>query len=72
MKVGGDEASTRFEIGNDRCACGDLVEVLELERNVELTRDREQVEDGVDRAAGGGDRGDCILDRRAFDDRGRS
>jgi len=70
VEVGGDEASARLEIGNDRCPRGDLVEVLELERNVELARDRKQVEDGVGRATGGGDRGDRILDRHAGEDCG--
>ncbi len=71
MEVGGDEASTRLEIGDDRRARRDLVEVFELERQVELARDREEVENGVRRAAGGGDRSDRILDRRPRQDRGR-
>ena len=45
MEVGGDEASARLEIGDDRRARRDLVEVVELERQAELARDREQVED---------------------------
>ena len=43
MEVGSDEASTRLEIGDDRGACRDLVEVVELEWQTELTRDGEQM-----------------------------
>jgi len=72
VEVGSDEASTRLEIGDDRRARRDLVEIVELEWQIELTCDREQVEDGVGRAAGGGDRGDRVVDRRPREERGRA
>src|SRR5437870_5806201 len=72
MEVGSDEASTRLEIGDDRRACRDLVEVVELEWQTELTRDGEQMQDRIRRAAGGGDGRDRVLDRRPREDRGRT
>jgi hypothetical protein len=42
-----------------------------LERDAELVRDGQQVEHRVGRAAGGSDRGDRVVDRRAGHDRRR-
>ena len=68
VQVGRDEAAARLDVGDDRRPLGDAVEVVELERDAELARDREQVEDAVRRAAGGGDRGDRVLERVARED----
>src|SRR5207244_10820472 len=51
---------------------GGLVEVVQLELEAELPRDREQVEDAVRGAAGRGDRSDRVLDRLAGEERRRA
>ena len=72
VHVGGDVAAARLQVGDDRGALGDLVEVLELERDPDLAGDREQVQDAVRRAAGAGDGGDRVLERVAREDLGRA
>ena len=71
VQVGGDVAAARLQVGDDRRARRDRVEVVELERDAGLARDREQVQHAVRRAAGAGDRGDRVLERLAREDRRR-
>ena len=49
-----------------------LVEVFHRERDVELVRDGDEVEDGVGAAAGCGDGGDGVLDGFAGEDVARA
>jgi hypothetical protein len=67
VHVGGHEATARLQARDDRRPRGDSVEVGEREREVELARDREQVEDAVRRAACRRDGGDRVLERLARD-----
>ena len=62
------EAATRPHVGDQRRPLRDPVEVVDLERDEELGRDREQVQHAVGRATGRGDHGDRVLDRVAVDD----
>src|SRR5262249_23993425 len=71
LQVGRYVAAERLQVGDDRRPAGDRVEVLELERDAGLPRDREQVEHAVRRAARAGDRGDRVLERLAREDRRR-
>ena len=68
IEIGGDEAAARLQIREDRHAGVDAIEVLEAERHAHLARDRDQVQHGVGRAAGGGHGGDGVLERVAGDD----
>ena len=56
VDVRGDEAATGLEAGDDGRARRDPVEVVDRERDAELVRDGEQVEDAVRGPAGRGDR----------------
>ena len=56
------------EVADEGRALGDAVEVFHGERDVELVRDGDEVQDGVGGAAGGGDGGDGVLDGLAGDD----
>ena len=71
VDVDGVEAAPRLHVGEHRRPRGDPVEVVDRERDPELARDREQVQDAVRRAAGGGDRGGRVLERLARDDLAR-
>ena len=66
--VDGDEAAARLEVGDDRRPPGDRVEVVDRERDVQLARDRQQVQHAVGRAAARGDRRRGVLERLARDD----
>jgi hypothetical protein len=68
VHVGRDVAAARLQVGDDRGAAGDGVEVLELERDADLAGDREQVEHAVRRAARARDRGNRVLERLAGQD----
>ena len=72
VDVRGDVPAARLEAREDRRTRRDLVEVLELVRDPELARDREQVEDAVRRAAGRRHRGGRVVERLAGDDRARA
>ena len=63
MQVGRDEAAARLDVGDDRRARRDAVELVDRQVDAELVRDREQMQHAVRRAAGRGDRGDRVLDR---------
>ncbi len=67
-EVGGDVPAARLDVGDDRRARGDRVEVVDLERDPGLGRDREQMQHAVGRAAGRCDRGDRVLERLAGQD----
>ena len=64
VQIGRDEPAARLEVGEQRHAAADAVEVVDVERHARLVRDRQQVQHRVGRAAGGGDRGDRVLERR--------
>jgi hypothetical protein len=68
VHVGGDEAAAGLEAREHRRALRDGVEVVERVRDVELTRDREEVQDAVRRAAAGRDRRGRVVERFARDD----
>ena len=71
VQVGGDEAAARLQVGEQRRALGDPVEVVDLQLDAGLAGDREQVQHPVGRAAGGADAGDRVLQRLAGDDPAR-
>jgi hypothetical protein len=71
VEVGGDEGAARLEAGQDRRLAGDALEVLELEPDIGLVRDRQQVQHGVGGAAGSREGGDRVLQRRPRDDGAR-
>ena len=68
VHVGGDVPAAGLQVGDDRRALRDRVEVLELELDPDLVRDREQVEHAVRRAARAGDGGDRVLERLSGED----
>ena len=63
VEVGRDESAARLEVGKERHRRADAIEVLEAQRHAGLLGDRHQVQDGVGRTAGRGDRGDRVLER---------
>ena len=65
MQVDGEEASARLQVGDQRRAREHRGDVVEREADAGLVRDRRQVQAGVGRAAGGGDRGAGVLERLA-------
>ena len=65
VEVGGDEVPTRLQVGEQRRALGDPLEVVELELDACLAGDGEQVQHAVGRAARRADAGDRVLQRIA-------
>ena len=61
-EVGRDVAAARLDVGDDRRARRDRVEVVDRELDPGLGGDRQQVQDAVRRASGRGDRGDRVLE----------
>ena len=57
--------AARAQIGDDRRALADGVEVVDRERHAGLARHREEMQHAVGRAAGAGGRGDRVLERVA-------
>ena len=70
--VGGDVLASRLQAGHDRRAGGDLVELVDRERDAQLPGDRQQMQDAVRRPARGGHGRGRVLDRVAGDDLRRS
>ena len=68
VEIGGDEAAAGLDVGDDRRALGDRVEVVDRELDAGLGGNREQMQDAVRRAAGRSDRGDRVLERVARQD----
>ena len=62
VHVGGDEAAGGFQVGEDRGALADGLEIVDVERDSGLARNGQQVQHGVGGAAGGGHRGDGIFE----------
>jgi hypothetical protein len=62
VDVDGRVAAAWLDIGDDRGAVAYRVEVVDAERDPDLPRYREQVQDEVCRAPGGGPRGDPVLE----------
>ena len=65
MQVDGEEAPARLQVGDQRRAREHVGDVVEREADAGLVGDRRQVQAGVGRAAGGGDRGAGVLERLA-------
>ena len=68
VQVGRDEAAAGLEVGQRRHAPAERIEVVHLERDADLTRDRDQMEHRVGRAARRQDRRDGVLDGFAGQD----
>jgi len=68
VQLGGSIAATRPQVGDERRARRDGVEVVDVQIDPELVGDGQQVQHAVGGAAGGGDRGDAVLEGRAVDD----
>ena len=66
VEVGGDEAAAGLEVGEQRRALGDPLEVVDVELDAGLVGDGEQVQDAVGRAARRADHRDRVLDRVAW------
>ena len=63
-----DVAAERLQVGDDRRARRDRVEVVDREVDRELLRDRDEVQDAVRRAPGRSHRGGRVLEGRLRDD----
>ena len=61
-------AATGLDVGHDGRAFGDGVELVDGERHVELTRNSQDVHDGVGGATRGGNRGHRVVDGAAVHD----
>src|ERR1019366_10827761 len=62
VDIGGDEATARLEVGEDRGARRDAVEVVEVEAHPGLGGDREKMKDSVCRTAAGSHARDGVLE----------
>ena len=67
-EIGRREAPARLQVDEERRPGRDRVEVVEDERHAGLARDREEMQDGVRRAARGGDGRDRVLEGGARED----
>ena len=72
VQVGRHVAAGRAEAADHRRARADLDQLVELELDLRLARDREQVQQAVGRAAGGGDAGHRVAQRAAVEERARA
>ena len=72
VEVDGDVAAAGLEVAQQRRALADAVEVVDVELDARLARDRQQVQHAVGRAAAGGDAGDRVLQRLLGDDVARA
>jgi hypothetical protein len=63
LHVHGDESAGRLQVRQGGRFRRDAIEIFQGERNADLARNGEQVQDAVGRAAGGGDRGDRVFER---------
>ncbi len=70
VEVARHKAPARLEVGNERGARADAVEVVNAQFDSGLVGNGEQMEDGVGRAAGGGDAGDGVFNGVAGQDLG--
>ena len=68
VEVGGHESAARLQVGQQRRALTDPIEVINVELNSQLTGDGEQMQDGIGGAAGRRDGGDGVLERVPGDD----
>src|SRR5215831_210144 len=66
------ESPTRLQPGPERRAPAHAIEIVDRERDVDLAREREQVEDGVRRAAARRHAGDRVLEGGARRDLARA
>ncbi len=72
IKVRSNEAAAGLEIGEQRGARADAVEVVDGELDAGFARDGQQVQHGVGRAAARGHAGNGVLQRVAGEDRART
>src|SRR2546423_12626380 len=68
VKVSRHEAAGRFEVGKERYAGTDTVEIFQRELEAEFGGNREEVENGIGRSAGSANAGNGVLERLAGDD----
>ena len=68
VDVDGRVAASRFEVGDDRGAIADGVEVVDVEGDPDLAGYREQVQHEVGRASRGRPGGDAVLEGLAGED----
>ena len=68
IEVRRGKSSARLEVGEQRHLPVDLVEVVDAQFDVGFARDGEQMQHRIRRAAGGGDRGDGVLQGFPRDD----
>ena len=64
VQVGGHVAAARLQVGQQRRAVVDRVEVVDAQRDAGFVGDGDEVHHGVGGAAGGDDAGDGVLERR--------
>src|SRR5438093_12864486 len=61
MSFGGYEYSGELEIGDQRSALADILEIFNIERKVRITRNRKNMQHGIGRATGCRYAGDRVL-----------
>src|SRR6185369_16868989 len=64
VHIGSDETARRLQVGQQRSAFTDLLEIVDVQGDPGLARDGQQVQDRVGRTAGGGDARDRVLECR--------
>ena len=72
VEVDGDVLPAGLQVAQQRRALVDAVEVVDRELDAGLAGERQQVQDGVRRAAAHRDAGDRVLERVARDDVARA
>ena len=68
VHIGSDKTPRRLQVGQQRRAFADFLEIVDVQGDAGLARDGEQVQDGVGRASGGGDSRDRVLECGARED----
>ena len=68
VHVSGHKAAGRLQIGQQRRAFADFLEIVDVQRNASFARNRQQVQYRVGRAAGGSHAGDRVFERMARQD----
>ena len=68
VEIGSDKSSSGFEICNDRDARTDAIKIVNRKRDFRFVGDGQKVQHGVCGAAGRGDAGDGVLNRRFSND----
>ena len=63
VKIVGDKPPAGFEVGDQRRALADTIEIIDGQFDASFARDGEQMQHRIGRAAGRRNRGNGILDR---------